>query len=153
MTEGEKIESHQKEFLKLKCFSPLKILTSPFIWRDSWSFFFMLCLLRTWGFWWYLSRKSLLQKLLFKCLQYTGGGHIFQNGVMHANMAKPWLWRWGSCGYIGVGRTFRSGGMHANICGWGYQWMWVVNHFWIFFKTQMDTSLNKAQHKQELLCG
>jgi hypothetical protein len=22
-----------------------------------------------------------------------------------------------------------------------------------FFKTQMDTSLNKAQHKQELVCG
>jgi hypothetical protein len=31
MMDGEKIESHQKELLKLKCFSPLKILTSPFI--------------------------------------------------------------------------------------------------------------------------
>jgi hypothetical protein len=30
--------------------------------------------------------------------------------------------------------------------------MWVANHFQFFFKTQMDTSLNKAQHKQELLC-
>jgi hypothetical protein len=30
---GEKMESHQKVFLKLKCFSPLKILTSPFIGR------------------------------------------------------------------------------------------------------------------------
>jgi hypothetical protein len=30
---------------------------------------------------------------------------------------------------------------------------WVANHFRIFFKTQMDASLNKAQHKQELLCG
>jgi hypothetical protein len=39
MMEGEKMESHQKEFLKLKCFSPLKILTSPFIWRDTLSFF------------------------------------------------------------------------------------------------------------------
>jgi hypothetical protein len=28
MMEGEKMESHQKGFLKLKCFSPLKILTS-----------------------------------------------------------------------------------------------------------------------------
>jgi hypothetical protein len=28
MMEGEKIESHQKGFLKLKCFSPLKILAS-----------------------------------------------------------------------------------------------------------------------------
>jgi hypothetical protein len=31
MMEGEKMESHQKEFLKLKYFSPLKILTSRFI--------------------------------------------------------------------------------------------------------------------------
>jgi hypothetical protein len=91
-------------------------------------FFYMLCLLRTQGFWWYLSRKSLLQKLLFKWLDiewhghdygYTYGGRIFPNGVMHANMAKPWLWRWEICGYIGGGRIFWSGGMHANISGWG----------------------------------
>jgi hypothetical protein len=31
MMEGEKMESHQKEFLMLKYFSHLKILTSPFI--------------------------------------------------------------------------------------------------------------------------
>jgi hypothetical protein len=31
MMEGERMESYKKEFLKLKCFSPLKILTSPFI--------------------------------------------------------------------------------------------------------------------------
>jgi hypothetical protein len=31
-----------------------------------------------------LRRKSLIQKLLFKWLQYIGGGRIFQNGVMHA---------------------------------------------------------------------
>jgi hypothetical protein len=31
MIEGDKMESHQKGSLKLKCFSPLKILTSPFI--------------------------------------------------------------------------------------------------------------------------
>jgi hypothetical protein len=30
MMEGEKMESHQKGFLKLKYLSPLKILTSPF---------------------------------------------------------------------------------------------------------------------------
>jgi hypothetical protein len=81
--------------------------------------FFMLHLLRTRGFWWYLRRKLFLQKLLFKWLQYTGGGCIFQNRVMHANMAKPWLWRWGSCGYICGGCIIRSGGIHANIIGWG----------------------------------
>jgi hypothetical protein len=33
--------------------------------------------------------KITFQKLLFKWLQYTGGGRIFQNGVMHTNMVKP----------------------------------------------------------------
>jgi hypothetical protein len=34
------MESHQKGFLELMCFSLLEILTSPFISRDSWSFSF-----------------------------------------------------------------------------------------------------------------
>jgi hypothetical protein len=38
---GGGMESHQTEFLKLKCFSPVKILTSPFIWRLQ-SFHFLL---------------------------------------------------------------------------------------------------------------
>jgi hypothetical protein len=80
--------------------------------------FFILHLWRTLRFWWYLSRKSLLQKLLFIWPQYTGGGRIFQNGVMHASMAKLWLWRWGSCGYTGSGRIFRSVDIQDNIFGW-----------------------------------
>jgi hypothetical protein len=78
------------------------------------SIFFLICApsLEDSGFWWYLRRKSFLQKLLFKWLDmeyhghdygYTGGGRIFENGVMHTNMAKPWLGRRGSCGYIGSG--------------------------------------------------
>jgi hypothetical protein len=91
-------------------------------------FLYMLHRLRTRGFWWYLRRKSLLQKPLFKWLDmewhrhdhgYTGGGRIFRHGVMHANMAKPWLWRLGSCGYIGGGCIFWSGVMYANILRWG----------------------------------
>jgi hypothetical protein len=31
--------------------------------------------------------------------------------------------------------------------------MWVANHFQKKFKTQIDTSLNKALYKQEFLCG
>jgi hypothetical protein len=31
--------------------------------------------------------------------------------------------------------------------------MLVANHFLFFFKIQLDTSLNKPQHKQEWLCG
>jgi hypothetical protein len=65
--------------------------------------------------------KILFQQLLFK---WNGvgwlsvdisGGRIFWNGVMHANMAKPWSWRWGSCGYISGGCIFWSGHMHADI--------------------------------------
>jgi hypothetical protein len=126
MMEGEKMESYKKEFLKLKYFSPLKILTSPFIWRDSWSFLsffqyffflsfsFFLCSV-SWGLGGFddiRGEKSLLQKLLFK---WNGvdwlsvdidGGRIFRNGVMHVNMAKPWSWRWGSSGYLNSGRIF-----------------------------------------------
>jgi hypothetical protein len=29
---------------------------------------------------------------------------------------------------------------------------WMTNHFQIFSKLTMDTSINKARHKQELLC-
>jgi hypothetical protein len=47
------------------------------------------------------------------------------------------------------------------------KWRYARQSFWVrlanhagsksslifFFKTQLDTSLNKAQHKQEMLCG
>jgi hypothetical protein len=78
--EGEKMRSHQKGFLKLKCLSHLKMLTSP-LFEETFgvflSFFFS-----------FFSAPSLLEKLLLKWLQYTGGGRIFQSGVMHTNMAK-----------------------------------------------------------------
>jgi hypothetical protein len=117
------------------------------------TFFFYAPSLEDLGVRWYLRRKSLHQKLLFKWLHYIGDGRIFRNGVMHANMAKSWLWRCGSCGYIGSGCIVQSGGMHAKISMWSWQLMWVANHFQKKFKTEMDTSLNKAQHKQELLRG
>jgi hypothetical protein len=39
--EGEKMESHQKGFLKLKCFSPLKILASPLFKETLGAFLFL----------------------------------------------------------------------------------------------------------------
>jgi hypothetical protein len=128
MMEVEKMKSHQKGSLKLKCFSPLKIYTFPFIWGDSWSFFLYTPSLEDLEFWWYLRRKSLLQKPIFKWHDiewhghdygYTDDEHIFQNKVMQANTTKLWLWRCESCGYIDGGRIFRSGGMHTNISMWG----------------------------------
>jgi hypothetical protein len=46
-------------------------------------------------------------------------------------------------------------------CMYAHQYFWVrlannvgsKSFLNFFFKTQLDTSLNKAQHKQELLCG
>jgi hypothetical protein len=128
--------NHTKRIFEVEVFFSSQNIEFPFDLRrllELFSFFFffflsMLCLLRTWGFWWYLQRKSLLQKPLFKwhdmewhCHDYgyTDGGRIFQNRVMHANIAKPWLWRCGSCGYISSGCIFQSGGMHANISGRG----------------------------------
>jgi hypothetical protein len=119
MMEGEKIESHQKGFLKLKCLSPLKMLASLFF-EETFGAFFPLFLSSSLEDLWDLmifEKKITSSKLLFKWLQYSGGGRIFQSGVMHANMSKPWLGRWGSCGYIGGGRIFWSGCMHANIYG------------------------------------
>jgi hypothetical protein len=133
------------DIFEVEVFFSSQNIDFPFIWRDSWSFFFL-------PFFFFLvffnnfslsslfyapsivdlgggvddiwGEKSLLQKLSFQMewhghdCGYTGGGCIFWNGVMHANIAKPWLWRCGSCGYINGGRIFRSGGMHANISGW-----------------------------------
>jgi hypothetical protein len=41
MMEGEKMESHQKGFLKLNCFSPLKILTCPLFEETLGDFLFL----------------------------------------------------------------------------------------------------------------
>jgi hypothetical protein len=140
MMEGEKMESHQKEDFDVEVFSPLRILTSPYLKRLLELFFFFLlffyfsifsiCFLSFFlcsdsGFWWYLRRKITSSKISFQMkwygnnCGYTSGRRIFRNGVMHTNIVKPWLWRWGSCGYISGGRIFRSGGMHANLSGWG----------------------------------
>jgi hypothetical protein len=67
----EKMESHQKEILKLKCFLLSKYWL-PLLFEEtlgdifpSLSFFDTPSLM-TWGFCWYLRRNPLLQKLLFK---------------------------------------------------------------------------------------
>jgi hypothetical protein len=52
MIEGEEMESHQKGFLKLKCFSPLKILTSLLFEETLGALFFFYFYappLMTWG--------------------------------------------------------------------------------------------------------
>jgi hypothetical protein len=70
MMEGEKMGSHKKGSLKLKCLSPLKMLTSPLFEETLTSSlflplsFFFAPSLENLGVWWYLRRKSLPQKLI-----------------------------------------------------------------------------------------
>jgi hypothetical protein len=85
---GNEIPS--KRIFEVEVFFPSQNIDFPFYLKRLLKFFFSV----SWGLrgfddiW---GEKSLLQKLLFEWLQYTGGGRIFQNGVMHANVAKQWL--------------------------------------------------------------
>jgi hypothetical protein len=117
MMEGEKMDSHKK-ILKLKCFSPLKILTSPF------------SLLRLLELFFFLPLFLILSLSLFNAPSLRGLGDFDdKRGEKHSSnfflqmkwngMAKPCLGKWGSCGYIGGGCIFWNGVMHANIIGWG----------------------------------
>jgi hypothetical protein len=80
MMEGEKMDSHKK-ILKLKCFSPLKVLTSPFYLQRLLELFFflplfffntfslsfsMLHLFENLGILMINEEKSTLQKFLFR---------------------------------------------------------------------------------------
>jgi hypothetical protein len=95
--EGEKMRSHRRGFLKLKHLSPLKMLTSPLFEETFGAFLFLFPFLSLslslsalslddLGVSMILEEKSLIQKLLFNWLQYTGGGRIFRSGCMHANI-------------------------------------------------------------------
>jgi hypothetical protein len=72
MMVGEKMESHQKGFLKLKCFFSSRNFDLPFYLKKLLELFFFLLFICApsldEGFWCHLKRKSLLQKLLFKWL-------------------------------------------------------------------------------------
>jgi hypothetical protein len=68
------------------------------------SFFLCSVSLRTRWFWWYLRRKTTFE-------------NYFQ--IAWDGMVNPWLWRYGSCGYISGGCIFWNGVMHANIFRWG----------------------------------
>jgi hypothetical protein len=108
------MESHQNEFLKLMCFSTLKILTSPlfeetlgaffpfsffpFFNTFSLSFFYAQSLEDLGVLMIFEEKDHFFRNFLFKWLDtewhdhdfgYTGGGCIFRNGLMHANIAKP----------------------------------------------------------------
>jgi hypothetical protein len=105
--EGRKWNHIKKKILKLKCFSPLRILTSPLFEETLGAFLFLPIFLFFQYIFSFFSKLRLLGVLMIfeekitssknsfqmkwyghNC-GYTSGGHIFWNGVMHANIAKP----------------------------------------------------------------
>jgi hypothetical protein len=82
------------------------------------------------------------------------------------NTLKKFLFRWNGMEWLS--HDYRNGGVvdilavdaysEMELCmpillGEASKKIWMANHFWKNSKLTMDTSLNKAQHKQELLCG
>jgi hypothetical protein len=98
------------------------------------SLFSMLCLWRTWGFWWYLRRKSLRQKPLFKWHDmewhghdygYTGGRRIFQMELctpIYLNhdyeVCELWIYQWW---------------MHIS------EWRYARQYFWVRLANNVDS--------------
>jgi hypothetical protein len=150
MMEGEKMDS-RKKILNFKCFSPLKILTSPFYLQRFLELFFFLPLF------------SILSLSLFSML------HLFEDlGILMINEEKntlqkclsdemEWLSHgYGNGGVVDISAVDAYSGM--TLCmpillGEASKKIWMANHFKKNSKLTMDTSLNKAQHKQELLYG
>jgi hypothetical protein len=107
-------KSHKKDFWSWNVFLLSEYWLPLYLKRllDLFFFFFLVLflffsmprLLRTWGVWMIFEQKDhFFKKFLFKWLDMewhghdcgdTNGGRIFRNGVMHANIAKPWIWRY-----------------------------------------------------------
>jgi hypothetical protein len=84
---------------------------------------------------------------------YTGCRHIFWNGVIHANIANH---DYGDGGVVDISTLdayFRVKVCTPIFLGEASKSCRYQIIFEKKFKTQLDTTLNEPQHKQELLCG
>jgi hypothetical protein len=148
--------THVKRFWSWDVFL-LKILTSPFYLQRLLELFFFLPLFFQYFFSLSLSLFSMLR--LFEDL-----------GILMINEEKStlqkFLFRWNGMEWLS--HDYRNGGVvdisavdaysKMELCtpillGEASNNFLMANHFKFFLKLTMDTSLNKAQHKQEFLCG
>jgi hypothetical protein len=115
---GRKWDHIEKDFWSWNV-SPLKMLTSP-LFEETFaaSLFFFLRLLSTWGIWWYLRRKSLLQKNFF-----SNGFNILAVNAYHGMELCTLTW---------LNHDFGDGGLWiywrwTHIPEWNYarQYLWV----------------------------
>jgi hypothetical protein len=116
MIEGKKMGSYKKD-IEVAMFFPSQNIDFPFLFEETLRAFLFLSLLFQYIF-----------SLFFYAPSLWGHGDFDdKRGEKHSSkisfqkkwngMAKPELWKWGSCGYIGGGRIFEHGVMHANIIG------------------------------------
>jgi hypothetical protein len=125
----------------------------PFLFADSWGFSFhssffntfspffsMLCLFKDLGILMINEEKNTLQKKF----------QMKWNGM-------EWLSHdYGNEGVVDISAVDAYSGMElctSILLGEASKKNWMANHFQKNSKHTMDTSLNKAQRKQELLCG
>jgi hypothetical protein len=147
--------THVKRFWGWNVFSPLQILTSSFyLWtlRD------------------FLFPSSFFQYFLSLSLSFAMLRLFEDLGILmikeEENTLEKNLFRWngmewlsfdyGNGGVVDILVVDAYSGMELCtpiLLGGARKKFWTANHFWKISKLAMDTSLNKAQHKQELLCG
>jgi hypothetical protein len=113
--------------------------------------FSMLCLLRTWFF---FSNSLTWNDMVMTTDVPTVDAYSWMELCtpiwLNHDYGDGELWIYPQWMYISKWRYARQ-----------YFWLWLANKFFLGsksfffkkFKTQMDTSLNKAQRRQELLCG
>jgi hypothetical protein len=106
-------ENHiKRRFLKLKCFSPLRILTSPLFEETLGAFLFFL-------FSFFFFSIVFLSFFYAPSLEDLGVLMIFEEkDHFFKNFLLKWLdmeWHGHDCGYTSSGRIFLNGVMHANI--------------------------------------
>jgi hypothetical protein len=114
--------NHIKGFLKLNYFPPLKILTSPFIWRDSWRFslffntFLPLSLSLSLSLFNTFSSSFCIS--LFLC-SVSWGLRGFDDIRGEKSLLQKLHFKWNGMDWlsvnIGNGRIFWNGVMHANM--------------------------------------
>jgi hypothetical protein len=150
MMEGEKMESHWKGFLKLKCFSPLKILTSPLFEETlgaflplflSLFFFFALSLEDLGGF-----DDIWRGNHFFKNFFSNGFNILAVDAYSEMELCTPtWLNHdYGDQGVVDILAVDIYSGVE--LCTSIF--LGEASKSFKKIKSQMDTTLNKAQHNK-----
>jgi hypothetical protein len=119
MMEGKKMGSYKKDFEVVMFFSSQNI-DFPFLFEETLgAFLFSSSFFNTFFLSLFFNAPSLWGLGDFDDKRGEKYSSKISFQMKWNGMAKPWLWKWESCGYICGGRIFWNGVMHANIIRWG----------------------------------